>query len=143
MGELEMWQILASVGVLLVIAEAFTAGFFALPAGLAFLATSFWSPFIHSLPLLGVVLSGHLVASSLCTHRVIKPRFAIRKIETAAQGMIGKEVFVTKGIDSPSKDGSIKLYADIWQAHAAQKIAEGERVKIVSVEGNRVFVERI
>lgn len=143
MGDLEMWQILVSIGFLLVIAEAFTAGFFALPAGLAFLATAFWAPFIESNTTLGMLLSAHLIASYLLTHRVIKPRFAVRKIDTAAQGMLGKEAVVTTAIEPHSNQGYVKLYADHWAAHAERTIEVGERVKILSVEGNRVFVERV
>ncbi len=141
MGQLEIWQVLVSLGLLLVISEIFTAGFFALPAGIAFLVTAFWAPFISSIPVLGVVLSAHLVASYFVTHRFVKPRLTGRKIETAAQGMIGKEAVVTTRITPSSRSGYVKLYADLWAAEAKCSLDVGARVRILSVEGNRVVVE--
>ena len=56
--------------------------------------------------------------------------------------LIGQTAMVTKTIE-PHASGQVKIEGEVWLAHASQTIEENAKVKIVSVTGTRVTVERI
>jgi inner membrane protein len=56
--------------------------------------------------------------------------------------LIGQTAMVTKTIE-PHASGQVKFEGETWLAHASQTIEENTKVKIVSVTGTRLTVERI
>lgn len=56
--------------------------------------------------------------------------------------MIGHTAIVTKPI-SPDSPGQIKYEGELWLANAGESFPEGAKVKIVSLSGTRVRVERL
>ena len=56
--------------------------------------------------------------------------------------MIGHTAIVTKPI-GPDSPGQIKYEGEVWLANAGESFPEGEKVKIVSLSGTRVRVERL
>lgn len=56
--------------------------------------------------------------------------------------MIGHSAIVTKPI-SPDSPGQIKYEGELWLANAGESFPEGTKVKIVSLSGTRVRVERL
>ncbi len=56
--------------------------------------------------------------------------------------MIGHTAVVTKAID-PDQPGQIRYEGEVWLASANEALAEGSKVKIVSLSGTRVRVERL
>ena len=68
----------------------------------------------------------------------LKIRFA--QPTTGAEGLVGK-VGVASSTISPQ--GTIHLGAEIWKALSDEKIKKGERVRIVSVDGLELKVEKI
>jgi membrane protein implicated in regulation of membrane protease activity len=56
--------------------------------------------------------------------------------------MIGHTAVVTKAID-PDQPGQIRYEGEVWLANASESFAEGTKVKIVSLSGTRVRVERL
>jgi membrane protein implicated in regulation of membrane protease activity len=62
--------------------------------------------------------------------------------ESNVDAMIGKTVLVTAPID-PDHGGKIRYEGEIWVALANEPIAENAKVKIVSVSGTKVHVERV
>jgi len=55
--------------------------------------------------------------------------------------MIGQVALVTREID-PDLGGQVKYEGEVWVAEAAERIEEHARVRIISIAGTRVLVER-
>ena len=64
------------------------------------------------------------------------------KPKTGPEALIGLEAQVIKELNPI---GQVKLREEIWQAESitGETIPEGSRVKIVKVEGNTLFVEKL
>ena len=56
-------------------------------------------------------------------------------------GEIGKIGDVTKKI-SPNKYGEVKVFDSVWTAKSDKEIKVGEKVKVLSIEGVKLIVER-
>lgn len=65
-----------------------------------------------------------------------------KKTETvAAESLIGETVMVTRDIPVDGT-GEIKSKFEYYSAIASEPISKGEKVKILSIEGNKVIVEK-
>ena len=140
--DIEPWQVLASLGVVLALFEFFTPTFFALPAGLAFLATAVFALFTRNWSLLALLLALNLALVYALFHRFVWPRVSTRPTKTNAEAMVGKIAVVTEAIDPDSGSGEVKLYGDLWKVISEVPFSVGSRVLIVRTEGNRVVVTR-
>ena len=56
--------------------------------------------------------------------------------------LIGKVVPVTQKIDA-DLGGQVRIEGEFWRAEAKEEIAEGDKVKVISVSGTKVHVKRI
>ena len=56
--------------------------------------------------------------------------------------LIDKVALVTKAID-PDLGGQVKIEGEIWLARADESVAENEKVRIVSISGTKVHVEKL
>ena len=66
-----------------------------------------------------------------------------RELEpTNADRVIGKEGVVIKTIDPIEGKGQVKVMGQIWSAKADGTIEEGTKIKVVSMEGVKVVVEK-
>jgi len=74
-----------------------------------------------------------LVANLLKTHR--------RKITTGKQGLIGQ---TATAISTIKRKGKVSCHGEIWTAYNTKKhiIKKGDEVKVVKVEGLKLFVEK-
>jgi membrane protein implicated in regulation of membrane protease activity len=61
--------------------------------------------------------------------------------ESNVDAMLGKTAIVTAAID-PDHGGKVKFEGEIWQALAHEPIEENAKVKILSVSGTKLHVER-
>lgn len=134
-------------GVLLIIAEIFTTGFFLLWFGVGALAASL-------LALLGFGIGWQFVAfafiSILLTalsRNIFIKYFAhqddFKSGVDALPGQIGIVVGASRGA---MKAGEVKVFGTTWTAYPTsgeESLAEGERVEITSVQGASVFVKKI
>ncbi|MBO4636446.1 MAG: NfeD family protein [Clostridiales bacterium] len=77
----------------------------------------------------------------------IKPQLDKKNAEnrepTNADRLIGKEGIVIKTIDPIDGKGQVKVMGQVWSAKAARNIQEGAKVKVISLEGVKLFVEKI
>lgn len=141
---METWHIIAAIGTVLIILEIFTPSFFMLPAGVAFLVTSFFATWVDDrTTLLGILAALLLVVYSIC-YRFIWPKLN-RKIAAAKTGvdaMVGKTAVVSEAITPDGMAGYVKLYGDVWRALADEAIEVGARVTIIRTDGNKVIVAR-
>jgi len=137
------WQIYASLGLILAVSEIFIPGFIVLPIGIALGLTSLASVFISDLVMQMTVLAVCLIVVFFVIKKVLGLKLIVSTSKSNVDDMIGKEVRVFKTITS-SDSGSIKLYADEWTAVLESgEAAVGEKVRIVKIEGNKLFVEKL
>lgn len=137
---MEAWQILAVVGVLLLVVEFFTPSFFTLPAGLAFLATAFLAAFVTDWPILLGALTVNLLVVYWIFQRHVWPRVKKGRTETNASGMVGQTAVVTEAVDPEAGTGYVKLYGDSWRVVSDRAFDVGAKVKIIGTDGNKVVV---
>lgn len=63
-------------------------------------------------------------------------------LKSNADRMIGEIALVTKEID-PDLGGQVKYEGELWQARATETIASKEKVRILTLSGTHVTVERL
>ena len=81
------------------------------------------------------------VISLLITKPLMK-KFKKFEVEpTNSDRVIGKVGDVTKKIDK-NKYGEVKVYGNTWTASSKQVINVGERVKVLSIDGVKLIVEK-
>lgn len=110
---------------------------FAIGAVAAIIATIF----TDSILIQCIVFVAVSVISLLITKPLIKK---IKKFEvepTNSDRVIGKVGDVTKKIGK-NKYGEVKVYGNTWTASSNQVINVGERVKVLSIDGVKLVVEK-
>lgn len=137
---MEPWQILAIVGVVLLLAEFFTPSFFTLPAGLAFLVTAGVAAFVVDWRILLAVLTTNLLVVYWIFQRHVWPRVKRERKEMNASGMIGQTAVVTEAVDPDVGAGYVKLYGDSWRVVSDRAFDVGAKVKIIGTDGNKVVI---
>jgi membrane protein implicated in regulation of membrane protease activity len=137
------WQIYVALGVLIMSAEIFTAGFVLLPIGIAVVMTGVFSLFVTSLAWQMVFLSINLTVMFFFFRRYIAPQFTADHLKTNMDSMIGKEATVLETISADGSQGYVKLYGDEWRALplTATTIEKGTKVTIEKLDGNKVYVK--
>ena len=137
-----IWLILF---VIFVIAEIATAGlvsiWFCFGALAAMLAASFGGSF-------GIQAGVFLVVSIILlilTKPLVK-KLHTKVIVTYARAIIGEQGVVTETINGIEGTGAVKIQGKIWSARPRdenQVIDEGNKVKILDIQGVKVIVEKI
>ncbi len=138
----EAWHLFASAGIVLAILEVFAPGFILLPIGVAALLSAVFAGFVPDL----TAQFAFFGTMDLVMFFAVRPIFLKKEkdaLKTNVDSMVGAEAFVTKEIESDQRSGYVKLYGDEWEALSANghKIEMDARIRIVRVEGNKVFVE--
>lgn len=72
-----------------------------------------------------------------------KKYFTPRITRTNADRLIGKEALVCETIDNLHETGAIRISGVEWTARTADNavIEKGQRIRVLSIEGAKVFVE--
>jgi membrane-bound serine protease (ClpP class) len=63
-----------------------------------------------------------------------------KKVTTGVEGMIG-EIGLAQTAINPS--GTVKVHGEIWKASSSQPIKKGERIRVASVDGLTLVVEKL
>ncbi|OHD53270.1 MAG: hypothetical protein A2014_05080 [Spirochaetes bacterium GWF1_49_6] len=137
------WYIWMIIGVALIVIEIFTPGFFMLLPGIAGIVAgvvAIWVPSLAIQLAVFIVLSAGLI---IFLRPLVLKMNGKNQQETNADGMIGKVVLVTEDIDNKTDKGYIKCYSDHFPARSESgtSFVKGEMVRIVRMEGIKVFVE--
>lgn len=99
------------------------------------------SLYIDSIVIQVIIFIVVSIISLLVTKPVIK-RFKLTKITpTNSDMIIGKIGIVTKKIES-NKYGEVKVYGNTWTASGDSEIDVGTRVKVLSISGVKLIVEK-
>ena len=141
------WALIV-IGILLIIAEMSIPGFFIAVPGTAMLIVGIlvliFPGILNTIwaPIIGVsVALGAMGITIYVYRRLAKPTGP--PVTTSADSLIGKEGIVIKRIIPNSYSGKVKIGSDVWSATASDEIEEGERVRIIKVEGVHLYVERV
>ena len=73
---------------------------------------------------------------------VAKKRFNPKRTATNADALIGKICLVTEDID-PLEGGRVKVGDVTWSAQCETEVPAGTRVKILKIQGAKVYVEEV
>ena len=87
-----------------------------------------------------IVVSAILLA---CLRPLAKKRGVGKPLPTNVHRMIGMVGIVTENIDNIAATGAVKLSGVEWSARSrdGHKVAVGDRVKVVAIDGVKVIVE--
>ena len=136
-----VWLILA--GVLLII-EIFTAGFFIACFAVGALVAALFA-FITDLSFAwqcGIFAAVSVALIPLA--RMIGKRMQSDDVPQAgADALVGKTAVVIDTIVPDTTRGQVRVDGDVWRALASTEIKENETVRIVSVKGAMLEVEKI
>lgn len=131
--------------VILALIEAITAGltviWFAIGAVFALICAALSGPIWLQIVLF-VVIS---LICLLLVRPLAKKNLKGKTVATNADAVIGKEAKVTEDIDNISGKGAVSVGGIIWSARSVDgsEISSGSNVKIVRIEGVKVFVEPV
>ena len=73
---------------------------------------------------------------------VAKKRFNPKRTATNADALIAKICLVTEDID-PLEGGRVKVGDVTWRAHCDSPVSAGTQVKILKIQGAKVYVEEV
>jgi len=142
------WQIWTLLGVLLLVAEMFTPGFW-----LACLAIgAFAAGVVGLLPGVGatvevIVGSVTSLASMVGLRPMLMRRFRIgsaTELRTNVDALLGKTGVVTERIEGGTRQGRLVVEGENWRGASVDKgiLEPGTRVMVVQVDGTTLLVER-
>lgn len=132
-------------GFFMIVIEIFTPGFFAASLGISAILTSvlvLLFPEIAFLHWLSFIVFNIIMFAFI---RQIFLKYLYKndnESETNVNALIGKRGVVTEKIDD--RFGYVKVYGDLWKAVSENEteIAKGEKVEIISIDGNKVIVKK-
>ena len=136
-----LWTILFLAGLGMIGLEVVLPTLFWMPLGLGALATAPLSYFLDHWSILGL-----WPLFSLCAFYLIKMIFNPGKnsYKSGVEALTGKKGLVMEAIERQSGTGTVKVQGDLWHVfNVEEDIPVGAKVKVVSVEGNRLCVEEI
>jgi len=111
---------------------------FAVGAAIALAASLLGAPIWLQITLFLLVSCVLLALLLPFVRKVIKPKLTATNIDS----VIGSTGYVTIAIDNAAAQGQVKLDAMFWTArsHSGEPIAEGTLVRVLRIEGVKVFV---
>jgi membrane protein implicated in regulation of membrane protease activity len=141
------WQIWTLLGVLLLVAEMFTPGFW-----LACLAVGAFAGGVAGLlPGVGttvevIVASVTSLASMVGLRPMLMRRFRLgaTELRTNVEALLGKTGVVTERIEGGARQGRLVVEGENWRGASVDKgiLEPGTRVMVVQVDGTTLLVER-
>lgn len=139
-----MWPFWLIIAGLCFVLEIYTVGFFIFLFGVGALIALVVSLFTSNLVIQIVTF---IISSSLLVI-FFKPfinRFMKndKAVPTNVFRVLDKEGVVETDIDSVNSTGKVKIKGELWSAMADSDIPKGEKVKVVSINGVKVKVEKI
>ncbi len=131
-----------SLFVLLSIIELVTINLVTIWFALGALVTMFCTLFINDTITLSSIFTFTSLIALISTKKFVKEFSKKGTIPTNTDRIIGKIGIVTQEISS-LEPGEVKVDGKHWSAIASNKISKNEKVKILSIEGVKLKVEKI
>ncbi|MDD3051818.1 MAG: NfeD family protein [Candidatus Cloacimonetes bacterium] len=143
MVSLEPWIVWTAIGIICVIIEIFTPGFLFLSFGAGAILTGILVYIFEALPIYMQMIAFAAITAILFFNlrRLTKKIYNKNESSTNVEALIGKIGIVTKTVPSDGR-GYVKIEGETWSAvsNDVKEIAEGTKVHIVNIEGNKVIV---
>ncbi len=143
-----LYQLYLLLSVLLIIGEVFAPGFVLMPIGLAGLITSsvaYFQPNAHWLHAVFFICGSGLILLGLAKFR--EQSTARRTENQQHDGVVGQSGTIIS-LAAEQVPMRVKIFGDVWEvinSEPLQKsnpnLALGSKVKVVSVQGNKIIVE--
>ena len=127
--------------IVFLIIEALTVNLVTIWFAIGALASTISCLFTDSIIIQATVFVIVSVLSLFATQPLIRKIRKTSVIPTNFDRVIGKIGVVTKKIGL-NDYGEVKIFGNYWTAYSKQEIKVGERVKILSVEGVKLIVEK-
>jgi len=144
---MKSYELLAIIGGCFLCLEIFVPGFVLLPVGISFLLSSIVALSTNSLSIVLLSLFFFNLVVFVLFLFYIKPYLTSKKLQTNASALVGQKVRVVENINCHGQYiGYVKLFGDSWQARpdsCENSMQSGEYVKIISLDGNKVVVEKV
>lgn len=140
---IEPWLIWLIVGVVSIIIEIFDPAVFFISFGIAGIITSLISilglPFWVQALIFGVLS----FITFLFMRRVYERLLRNGKPETNVYALIGQNGMVTATIPQDGR-GEVKIGGEYWVAVSQEnlEIVQGERIEVLSIDGNKLIVQK-
>lgn len=139
-----MWKFWLIVAGLSFVIESFTVGFLVFWFGIGALIALVSSFFIDNL----IIQAAIFVVSSSILIVLTKPlvkKFIknTKTVPTNVYSLLDKEGLVLEDIDSVQGTGKVKVKGELWSATADIDIPKNSKIKVVSVNGVKLKVEKV
>ena len=138
-----MWQFWLIISGICLIIESFTLGFFVFWFSIGALFALIVSLFTTNIVIQSVVFIVSSTILLLLTKPLIKKFVKAPKTKTTnVYSIIGKEGIVLESIDNLNSTGKGKVNGELWSAISDSNIEKGEKIKVLSVNGVKLKVEK-
>ena len=139
-----MWQFWLVLSGICLIIESFTLGFFVFWFSIGALFALIVSLFTTNIVIQSVVFIVSSTILLLLTKPLIKNFVKTPKTKpTNVYSIIGKEGIVLESIDNLNSTGKVKVNGELWSANSDSNIEKGETIKVLSVNGVKLKVEKV
>ena len=139
-----MWQFWLIISGICLIIESFTLGFFVFWFSIGALLALIVSLFTTNIVIQSVVFVVSSTMLLLLTKPLIKKFVKTPKTKpTNVYSIIGKEGIVLETIDNINGTGKVKVNGELWSAISDSNIEKDEKIKVISVNGVKLKVEKI
>lgn len=138
-----MWKIWLLISGLCLIIESFTLGFFVFWFSIGAIFALIVSLFTTNIIIQSTVFVITSTILLLLTKPLIKKFVKTPKTkQTNIYSIIGKEGIVLETIDTLNGTGTVKVNGELWSAISDSNIEKGEKIKVQSVNGVKLKVEK-
>ena len=139
-----MWKIWLIISGICLIVESFTLGFFVFWVSIGAIFALITSLFTTNIIIQSTVFVITSTLLLLLTKPLIKKFVKTPKAKpTNVYSIIGKEGIVLETIDSINGTGKVKVNGELWSAISDSNIEKNEKIKVISVNGVKLKVEKI
>ena len=139
-----MWKIWLIISGICLIIESFTLGFFVFWFSIGAIFALITSLFTTNIIIQSTVFVITSTLLLLLTKPLIKKFVKTPKTKpTNVYSIIGKEGIVLETIDSINGTGKVKVNGELWSAISDSNIEKDEKIKVISVNGVKLKVEKI
>ncbi|MEA1971810.1 MAG: NfeD family protein [Candidatus Cloacimonadota bacterium] len=140
---LELWVLWIIVGIIFMIIEIFTPGFYFMSIGAAAILTGLAGFFVNN-QLFQIILFIVLCFLFFVFLRKFALQFFLKvNTETNVMALVGKKAKVTKQI-SEDERGYVKIEGEEWVAisNNNELLEVGDKVKVIKIDGTKVVVQK-
>ena len=139
-----MWKFWLIVSGLCFVIESFTVGFFVFWFGVGALIALAISLLVSNFFIQVVIFIISSAILLVLTKPFVKKFIKTDKtVPTNVYSIIGKEGIVLENIDSINCTGKVKVKGELWSAVSDTDIEKDSKIKVVSVNGVKLKVEKI